>query len=1362
MGVILGVKINRRKFCRIAASSLVASQSRRVFGAFARQGISNSETRNEFIIRNPIGSPFYAWPRTLLSFPVRADISVDSMSHRLFCTETNKPVTFQPAKPAGIISADSASELIFFSDLPAGATQTYRLEALKYRSHDLAQRSIKITHDALLYTIDAGPIQIRIPSSQTVTGDAPGPILQLSHGGKWTGSSRVTVPGHPIASILTEQLEDGPLRSTHRITYTFTSGANYIATIQCFVDTDFIRLHENMEAISEEMQGEFRFAWNGCDFTYRQAPNHPYSFPATPQPRYDAYPWEAIAPTYMDTQFGVSEGLEPDGRMPFSLRIFDPWQDLAAASFANFWEDHGSDAVAIFIDHIEQWDDYEYSIWRSSCRIAVEFIYTNQTLHFVWKIARGSRSTCVSFYNHENDIKAMAKIERVYKGVEAEASSFRTGVFPASYALELQNWYGTLDLNKTKDWILSYPKHAAIPKPLFKLTEWKNAEAFYQTVVSSNFLTQLALSGVRQNHGVGPTSSRQFLEGWVPSYQIFRSQLNHTQRERIDAILLLLAYLHAGEDYMPMKHMLAGHPNFLSDVKSTPCGMSFLFPDHPAADTWADEWEAYLRLNTRYHTRPAVNTWNARGGRWTENLGTYVWAFLKPAARASFLLKMRDGYERLCTPQIVSLSDWLVNALSAPFDGETPAVMKQIEIESAQHEGARRHYWGIVSPADGPRRVHPPIGAHSDRRKTPRLMWYMGTVLRRYSPLTAESLMWAARPTDQDMEATADAVDSYHEMFNQPDNRGTNPHLRTAKYTGYGITLRTCVDTPQELSIHLIQIDDGPNYRWGNAGEGACGVIYFYANGKGYSHNGAEDAGDRIDQDTDFCSNFGVWKGNTFRSIGQNVLSRPFYDLTYAQYAEIVSRKGADAYSWPEYVGRSILLAGDDYFIVHDKVFNAQVAHRFSWFVRKGDSFPHITLLNTSNQSDGNHFSSVETESTSGLWTDGSGDSIALITHKEGIRAERAPFGGRITLPEGNDLLFASQEPVHFQEDGCAFTGTSGIIRKRKDSWEIVLFHGTYIAASEVSFSTNDTELGISASISKLGSSGVAMGYFCAPATSQATVRFTKPLQEVFLYIDGTRTKSTRSNNWIDIKLPAGLHRWELTASLPVPLSPSVLRTEYSNGGAIVYGTIVGGASSYQAEISDDEAHTWRHIGEATTPQFTLAGLTNSKKYHVRLIAKNKHYLSDPGSEYPLYITRQSPPSPDGLHVKLSTGAANLTWGEVLGVTEYRLFRRKSGEENFSIVYRGLDTQWTDTSKSILQSSTPVCNRVCVSQAADICEYYVTANNHNGESLPSRRANTDPTSWRNWNPTGDEPFRRTQERNKGPLPNDGGGRYYPD
>lgn len=1334
-------QLNRRDFLTLMAAAMASAR-----GGWAMSGAAASG--NEFVLPAVPRNPFYIWPRTLLAYPLAAD-SRASANQAVQCVETGEVQSIQIAAAPG---QGGERSLLFLGDLGAGETRTYRL--IEGRAPANGQQSIAIANEAGSIAIDTGAMRVRIPASQTITGAMPGPILQVSRGGAWTGSSQMQMDGCRFTRIDTEELEHGPLRSIHRVTYRTDSDAKYVATVECIAGMDFVRLHEEMESLPAGATGEFDFAWTGCTFTHRQGPNHPYNFPRRPLSDYTQYPWEAIAPAHMDTQFGVSPGLSPTGRMPFSLRLFEPWSDALAACFANFWSDDATDAAAIFIDHMEEWEDHEYAIWHSSPRLAVEFVYKAGTLHFVWKMGRGSRSSCVCFYDHARDVEAMKRLEDRTRGVSLDGRNFRAGLFPTSHALELQNWHGTLNLDKAKDWALQYPEAAGHAKPTFTNLPFQDGKQLYRILSGTDFLSDLALSGVRQNNGFGPTSSRQVLESWVPCYNAFRDQLSPEERRNLESILLLLAYVHAGEDYMPLQRMLAGHPNFLSDVKSTPCGMAFLFPEHPAADDWSDTYEAFLRMNTRYHTRPAVSAWGTHGGRWTENLGTYVWAFLRPASRGSFLLKCRDGQERLCGPQLAEMGEWLVNALSAPFAGESPETMKRIEAEMAHNEGARRHYWGIVTEAMGPRRVHPPQGAHSERRKTPRTMWYLGHTLRNYAPLTAEHVMWAARPTDQDMEATADQGDPYGAMYPKEDNRGTDPHLETSKYTGYGIVMRAEVGTPAELSVHLMQIDDGPNYRWGTAGEGGCGEIYFYANGKGYSHNGGEDSGDRIDQDTDFCTNFGVWKDGAFRSVGQNTLSRPLYDLNVAQFAEIVPRTGSRAYSWPEYVSRGILLAGDDYFLVYDKVFNPEIAHRFSWFVRKGDEFPHIELLSDNPRDEANRFTTVETEDTTGRWAEGSGDSLVLVTHKEGIRAMRAPYGANVATADGNDVVFLSHEPTQFRQGEKEFTGTCGVIRERKGSTDFALVHGTHIGAAGLSVSTSDTDLGVSASI---GNSGSIRGFFFAPQATEMELKVPERLKNGHLFIDGEQAGEGEA---ITVKLQAGKHAWEMTETLPRPMAPRVDHTENTADGAVVVAAPVSSAAEYVLEISADNAKTWTPAGKANEPKVSLTGLKPGMKYHVRFSARNADQASEAGPEYPLYVTAEAPPAPDGVHVALTAGKAEITWGEVLGVSEFRLYRRTGSAGRFAVAYSGRATRWTDMNPAIEAPGQPR-PRAARAGKAIACEYYVTAVNHVAESKPSRTVDTDPESWRNWNPTGDEPFRRTVERTEGELPNDGGGRYYP-
>jgi hypothetical protein len=733
---------------------------------------------------------------------------------------------------------------------------------------------------------------------------------------------------------------------------------------------------------------------------------------------------------------------------------------------------------------------------------------------------------------------------------------------------------------------------------------------------------------------------------------------------------------------------------------------------------------------------------------------------LRPSLRTEFLLRHYDGQERFLSPQLAAMADWLVNALSAPFDGETPQAYQDLQTLDQGHE------WGALAPGKGPRRVHPPQGAHSERRVPPRSMWYLGTCLRNYSPLAAEYAMWAARPTDQDMETKPGEPSAWDAMYRAPDNRGTNPHLHSRKYTGYGIVLRAAVDTPNEVSVHLQQIDQGPNYRWGQADEGGCGVIYYFAQGKSWSYNGSEDVGDRDDQDTDFCTNFGVFLDGQFRAIGMNVLSRPMYDLGCGQFAEITSREDSTAYSWPQYIGRSVLLAGHDYFLVYDRVMNPSIRHRLTWFVRRGDQMPALKLLRGAEPRNETKHTEVNTEASSGMWFDGVGDSMTLVSHRKDIEAEVTPFGCRVRAADIDDLVFRNPQPVQFSEDGFAFEGTDGLIRRANDRIEFALFHGTRIAVPGLAFSTADTDLGISGTIA---GGQPPRGCYYAPHVSSVSIALsiaaTSAAEKNVFYIDGSPCTARRESDKLTVDLPAGRHSWELTDHLPVPIAPAIEHTENRAGAARVFVSAVASATQYRFEISTDSGATWRAIATEAQPHCDLTGLVNGSKLHVRAVAINDRYASEPGPEYPIYVTDQPPPAPDGLHVDLGDGEARITWGELLGVTEYRLYARSktpgNREKEFQLLYRGSDRSYVYKHPDI-RVSNPVPGESRSGTGSEIVEFCVSAANGNGEGPRSPDADTDPASWRNWDPKPGEPFRRVSSFPPDSPPSESEWpRYYP-
>jgi hypothetical protein len=1333
--------LNRREFCySLVALSNTAGAARLLAAENGASAVApalwDSSKHIHFVLNDPLDHPLYWWPRTLLTYPIEFEQPVDLDRLVLTCADTGERVPMQFSEIVRGASGVKSATLNFCSDLPSGGRYEFVLSAAN--APVTLPPQVKEIREGNTIVIDSGVMRVRIPASQEVHGDAPGPILQVARGGTWVGSSVLNFTGDRIVRITTSRVERGSLFIAYEIAYDSAGGSRYIARVQCNAGFDFIRFQENMEGMKPSVHGAFTATWSGFPVTHRQAPNHPFPLPSVIRP-YDDYPWETIG-----GPFPLDPIELPSGQLLFNLGIYQTWTAFHSDTSANFWSDKSGDALGVFIDKSVEWQDHEYANHTESESIQVRFYYENDRFTWKWPITRGSRSMCIAFYDHEKDKQAMHQLQQAAQPVEKDGFSYHGGRAYTSHTMFLQNRYGTLDLNCIKDWVLDYPEKGRRPPVLFETGSVKDANELEKRVMTLEYVGTLPLLGTRENGGMGPipgrsivnfspVPSRQIQLWWIDAFNRLAPSMTERQRKRLTAMYLFIAYVHAGEDFMPLVPMLSGHPNFLADVKGNPAAMAFLFPDHPMARTWVDLWQKAVELNTRYNTRPKVKTWDAAGGRWTENLGTYVWAFLRPSVRTDFLLRNFDGVGHFLSPQLAEMADWLVHALSAPFDGETAQAYKDLQTLAYGHE------WGAVTQGKGPQRVYPPQGAHSERRMPPRSLWYLGTCLQRYAPLAAEHAMWAARPTNQDMETKLNEPNAWDAMYRTPDNLGTKPELRTRKFTGYGIVLRAAVDTPNELSIHLQQIDQGPNYRWGVAGEGGCGVMYFFAAGNAYSFNGSEDQGDRDDQDTDFCTNFGVFKNGEFRSIGMNVLSQPLYDLGTGQYAEVFSRDDETAYSWPEYVSRSVLLAGHEYFIVYDRLMNESLIHRLSWFVRRGSELPTIKLLRGVVPGDKvTQRTDIQTEATTGVWFDGVGDSMALVSHRKDIDATATSFGCRVHVDDIDDLVFNHHEGVHFAEGDTVFDGKSGLIRKTKNSVEFALFHGTLIGVTGFTVSTDDTDLGVGG---KIVAGQPPQGEYFAPKPSSVRISAPGLGGKNAFYIDGVAQSAKPEGDDFVIELAAGPHHWELTDQLPMPVAPAILRTENHAGGARVILAEVASASQYRLELSKDSGATWTALPAHAQSTTELTALANGQKVHVRGLAMNALQESRPGPEYPIYITDQPPAPPDGLHVDLSDGVATVSWGEVLGAKEYRLFGKVDGDSEFQLLYSGLERSYHDK-----RPETRSCNSAPGENRAGsppvIVQYYVTASNGNGEGPRSRIADTNPASWRNWDPRPGEPFRR--------------------
>ncbi|GAB3925687.1 fibronectin type III domain-containing protein [Larkinella terrae] len=1286
-----------------------------------------------FVLKDQLRHPFYWWPRTLLNYPVQFDQPVDAKDFSLVEKESEKTVPFQFSDFRKTPDGKTLTTLSVLSDLPSGGTRTF---VLTPGNSTPSAISLSETKEGETILIRTDKLSVRIPASLPASGPVPGPVMQLFQAGKSAmGKSELVTKTKKVQKIETEQLSAGPLFVTYRITYRFASGASYKATVKCIQGYDFLEIREEMTGLQPEDNVHWRLDWTQFQPTHRQAPNHPFGRPGTvttagasPQqqtysasPGFGRFNWETID----QTKLNYHHGIMPDGevgKIPFEIGMFEPWPAERTVTSTLFWDEKTGQSVGVFANDLSGWNDSDYSIWHSSRILNIRFFYRNKLLSWEFPVSEGSRSVALSCYPHQQDIAYMNELETKNQPQQHPFGfTYKAEISQLSYNAFLQNRYGTIHLDKIKNWQLTYPDSLPAAPVLFQEGKLNTRADFIRDFLGNYYVSELPFSGTRQNSGYGPVPARQFFEKWIDALNRFYPALNPDEKARVTAMFLFHTYVAADEEYMPMRYMLSGHPNFLADVKSIPAMTAYQFPNHPEAANWADLFEKYVDLNTHYHTRPTVKTWGAQGGRWTENLGTYVWGFFRSTIRASFLLNQsQPGKNRLAGPQVSAIGNWILNALSAPYNGES------LDFYRNPNGSLDYHFWGIVTKPEGPRRIHPPQGAHAARRKAPSSLWMLGNLLNHYDPLLAEHLRYVAKPTDDDQEAFYASHEAFQQVMYPKGryDRGTKPDFKSIKLTGYGTILRAGVDTPEELSVHLSQIDEGPNYRWGVPAQGGTGGIYFYAGGKSYSHNGREDVGDRKVQDTDLMTNFGVFKDGHFKSIGMNGLHRPLYNLGIGQFTEITSSEKS-SYAWPDYQSRSIMLVDKDYFITYDDVYNNNIGGRFSWFTHPDEDLPTLEIVRVGTGRDKLNKTQVTGAESKGVWFDGLGDFTVFVSHKKGFALEPTAYGCRVKTPANQvDYIFRNDNPVDFQEDQWRFSGTAGFIRVQPDGrQELVLFHGQRIGNGTLTLTVSDTDAGLSASVKP---KGWVDGTFFSPRPATVSVQWNGDLAPgLALYIDGKKQPLEWKAGGFSIPFPAGQHSWQLTAGQPVPVRSAIQSSENDHGKTAVFFTPSAGAAGYRIEISRDNGDSWQTLGETAKTAFTVLKPDTLAKAHVRVIALNRDHQSEPSPAYPVYFIAQKPHFPDGLKADLATG--NLNWGQVLGCTTYQLYRRLAGTSKFQVVYTGPNSTFHDPALT----------------GKLVYEYAVSAINKNGESRLSDPLTTNPDSWLHWNPKPGEPFRRT-------------------
>ncbi len=1289
----------------MAMLMILNAQASTAFPEAKRTPLKWSKGGINIVLKDDLNLPNMSWPLTLLEYPV--DFTSEQVNQKdivLVDWVSKQAIPFQLTGFQLVNGKIGKAVLCFLSDLPSGAKKEFRLtlrQSIPELKENTLPKLISVISKDQETVLGNGILKVSIPSAGNYQKLIP-PILQIGNDTQWLGQS-VMPSNLPFQKMNVSELSSGPLFVQYLIDYQFAGGKSFQLKLRLIAGIDYLETEENMTGFTQADSLAWKIDWNGFQPEYRFCPNRPGAPTYKEKRGYESFTWEKIGGSDGDPlaikhpDLPYDQKNLPDGLLPFKITPYHNWMTWWNLPSAAFWSEKSGQTVALFIKDFEKWVDPEYPIWSSKDNLSVHFYYKNG---FYWSfpLVTGKRSLALTVYPHKKDVEV----------------SNRTNA-PQVYVDYLRRWYGWISLNKTKDWVLDYPSGKPAHPAFFKLPA-QEAKFNPKDLMSNLKRTAggMAEAGERSK-GPSPVGTRTFYDNITPLFEHAESTLSEQEYRQARACYLFMTYVFMDETLMPIRNMLSGHPNFLADIKGVPGMAAFLFPDHPEAKEMADHFEKSIALNLRYHTRPEEPAWEAKGGRWTENLGCYTWAFLRPTLKTSFLLHhFYDGKNRMLQPNISIYGDWLLNGLTSPLKSEKG------------------------------RRVNPPQGAHSRGLSPSNLMYTLGQELFYYDPLLAEHFFWVTSPDDLGFEFKVGRPDPWDgpakTVYSHPG--GTNPHLKSEKFTGYGFNLRKNFGEPGEMYVHLQQIDDGPNYRWGRAGKGGNGIIYYYADGKRFSHNGMEDVGDAPMGDTERCTNFGVKKDKSYRcigdyrSVGRNDLTDPLYDFGFAQFASIQ----ANGEAAPEYKSRSVLLSGNDYIVILDDVKDKSVESRLSWFVEKDDDFPVIEQLRPGIKGvDANIQPSNSTYhkdngelNTKGRYYDGKGDFLTFVTHKKQLKPVLDGAAYRIGKPDGStEWIIRDDHNLAFNQDKLVFEGSAGLLRQSADkkTFEAAVFQGKKIGIPGLAaqFSTLPQSGGMSLRNSSNGFSGIVQ------VRQETVVQFSldqAPKGLVF-YLDGKEVSlNQESTNKFSVRVPAGKHLWQWTSTGVIPSAPQIKRSVSAATWSQLEWSPVPGATSYSIQKSTDGGAEWGNIAEGIqSANYKLSGLTEGKKVHVRILAKGKGGISEPSDDYPIYPTANKPHAPEGLIAVKTGNEVNLTWGQVLGAEQYALYQRVKGASDYQKIYAGND------------------RKASVKLAGDqkIYEFSVTAANGNGESAKSSISDTDENRSINWYPIPGEIFRRDPE-----------------
>lgn len=696
-------------------------------------------------------------------------------------------------------------------------------------------------------------------------------------------------------------------------------------------------------------------------------------------------------------------------KLPVTIMPYENWNPWFQSKYIAFLSQNQS--AGLFIRDNLGWDDGTYPLWGARREFGITFTYERGCVEGYFPLKDGKRFVGVAAY---------------------EGSDSR-------YIEYLWLWYAFLHLNKTKDWILEWEEDKSrYPRFFDKKLAYglKEQVAFCESgerIPADRMMEVVDRLSPSMNRigNLNPVDNREFSD-WTVLVDLTADEMTQEQFDHVKAAFAFMAYAAMDENYMPTVNMLAGHPNFLFDTASVAGFAAALFPGHPRNRMFQDYFSRAAGLNLKYHIRPDVEEYQSLGGRATENLGCYNFAALRPAMRVCTLFAACGYQIPLNTRQGAKWLNWMVNCLSAPVDG---------------------------------RRILPPQGAHAAKYadgylEIPYILYHFARLLLKEYPEAAGNALAACEGSCLNSLEYANMEDDIWRTLLVRGESSCPLQLASEKFTGYGYLFREGVGTPEEISIHVQQLDQGPHYRWGTFRNTGNGGIHYYAAGRRYSYNCLEDTGDRNLGAEEGSCGFAVLKGHTYYNIGFHDLTEPLFDFPLIKQGTLLAGEEIEQF----YRYRRVALVEKDYIVIYDAVTHMRARGRFTWTVNALEEFPGILQLKPGAQgTDSPVKGSVEIAGDDGmthpdpryrsktLAFDGDGDFLTIVSHREGVRAKATEYGAVVELDGRRDYIFEDGARSRVKEGKMRFLGYSGILSIRGNGMvKGALLDGEMIAVDDL------------------------------------------------------------------------------------------------------------------------------------------------------------------------------------------------------------------------------------------------------------------------------------------------------------------------